>query len=119
MLGAGGMGVVCRAELLEPVRQPVAVKVLWCEAASAADIAGFEVERPASARFGHRNVTIVLDAGVAAGGRPYLLMELSAGPMIGHYAAEEQLRLRDHLLLFAAVCRGVHHAYQRGWSIGT
>src|SRR5262249_6030959 len=61
-IGEGGFAVVFLAEQLQPVRRPVAVKILkpWMDSRQV--IARFEAERQALALMDHPNIAKVLDA---------------------------------------------------------
>jgi serine/threonine protein kinase/tetratricopeptide (TPR) repeat protein len=113
-IGEGGMGVVYRAEQVEPVHRQVALKVIKPGMDSAQVIARFEAERQALALMDHLHIARVLDAGTTASGRPYFAMELVEGVPITRYCDEMYLSLRQRLELFLLVCRAVQHAHQKG-----
>jgi serine/threonine protein kinase/tetratricopeptide (TPR) repeat protein len=113
-LGAGGMGVVWRAEQQEPVKRPVALKVIKAGLDSAHVLARFEAERQALALMDHPNIARVFDAGSTAEGRPYFVMELVRGVPITRFCDQEQLSPRERLELFIPVCQAVQHAHQKG-----
>ena len=89
-IGEGGFGVVFMAEQQHPVRRKVALKVLKPGMDSAQVLARFEAERQALALMDHPNIARVLDAGTAASGRPYFVMELVQGVPISHYCDERR-----------------------------
>src|SRR5262245_46277980 len=113
-LGEGGMGVVYLAEQTEPIRREVALKVIRAGADSEGIVARFEVERQMLASMDHPNIARVFDAGSDAEGRPYFAMERIDGVPITAYCRERRLSVRERLLLFLEVCRGVRHAHRRG-----
>ena len=113
-IGRGGMGTVFLAEQHEPVRRRVALKVIRPGMDSEHVIARFEAERQALALMDHPHIARVLDAGTTDGGRPYFVMELVEGSPITRYCDEHRLGIRERLELFAAVCRAVQHAHQKG-----
>jgi len=113
-LGLGGMGVVWLAEQLEPVRRPVAVKVIRADLAAPQFVARFESERQALALMNHPHIARVYDGGTTAGGDPYFVMEYVSGLPITAHCAERRLSVRAKLELFIAVCDAVHHAHLRG-----
>ena len=78
-LGEGGMGTVWMAQQTEPVRRPVAVKLIKAGMDSRQVLARFEAERQALALMDHPNIARVLDAGATERGRPYFVMELVKG----------------------------------------
>jgi WD40 repeat protein len=120
-LGEGGMGEVWVADQLDPVRRRVALKVVRPGRDSDRLLARFEAERQALALMDHPNIAKVFDAGMsgeeagpAAGGRPYFVMELIEGVPITDYCEANRLTLRERLELFIPVCHAVQHAHQKG-----
>ena len=113
-LGRGGFGDVYLAEQREPVRRKVALKVLKRGMDSEAILRRFAREQQALARMDHEAVAKFYDAGSTPGGHPYFAMEYVEGQPIADYCEAERLSLRERLLLFVQVCRGVQHAHQRG-----
>lgn len=75
-IGEGGMGLVFMAEQLQPIRRPVALKIIKPGLDTRAVIARFEVERQALALMDHPNIARVFDAGSTDFGLPYFVMEL-------------------------------------------
>src|ERR1700683_224314 len=75
-IGEGGCGVVYMAEQEEPVRRPVALKVIKLGMDTRNVIARFDAERQALALMDHPNIARVLDAGATHTGRPFFVMEL-------------------------------------------
>lgn len=81
-LGSGGMADVYRA--VDPVLgRPVAVKVLRETTENASDRARFTREAMTLAGLMHRNLVIVLDAGITAE-QPFIVMELVEGTTLAH-----------------------------------
>ena len=114
-LGEGGLGVVWRAEQLEPVRRHVALKLIRPGLQIRRDvIARFEQERRTLARMQHPNVAAIYDAGSSPDGRPYFVMELVEGSTLTDYCWTKGLDLRARLQLFATICDAVQHAHQKG-----
>jgi tetratricopeptide (TPR) repeat protein len=113
-IGEGGMGTVWMARQTEPVRRPVAVKLIKAGLGSKAVLARFEAERQALALMDHPHIARVLDAGVAPDGRPYFVMELVRGVPITRFCDEHRLTPRERLGLFVDVCQAVQHAHQKG-----
>jgi serine/threonine protein kinase len=113
-LGEGGMGTVYLAEQHEPVHRRVALKVVKLGMDSRAVLARFQIERRALELMTHENIARVLDAGIAADGRPFFAMEFVPGVPLTDYCAGHGLPLRARLELFAQVCEGVQHAHQKG-----
>ncbi|MFO0847715.1 MAG: tetratricopeptide repeat protein [Gemmataceae bacterium] len=114
LIGEGGMGAVYVADQEDPVRRRVALKLIRPGMGSREVVARFEQERQALALMDHPNIAKVLDAGTAADGRPYFVMELVRGLPITDYCDRAGLPVPDRLRLFAQVCRAVQHAHQKG-----
>jgi len=113
-IGAGGMGTVYLAAQSAPLRRRVALKVIKLGMDTKEVIARFESERQALALMDHPNIAQVFDAGATEQGRPYFVMEYIKGIPLVAYCREHNLGLRPRLELFIQVCRGVHHAHQKG-----
>src|SRR5258707_1586754 len=69
-IGEGGCGVVFMAELQEPIKRRVALKVIKPGMDTRQVLARFEAERQALALMDHPNIAKVLDAGATETGRP-------------------------------------------------
>ena len=113
-IGQGGMGTVFRAEQLRPLRRHVALKVIKPGMDTEQVVARFGAERQALALMDHPNIAKVLDAGSTDSGRPFFVMELVEGSPITRYCDEHHLGIPERLELFAAACRAVQHAHQKG-----
>lgn len=113
-LGEGGMGVVFEAEQVHPVRRTVAIKLIKPGMDSRELISRFRTEQEALALMNHPNIARVIDAGVAAGGRPFFVMEYVEGQKITDFCEEHRLTIPARLQLFQQVCRAVQHAHQKG-----
>ena len=113
-LGAGGCGVVWRAEQREPVRRDVALKVIKLGMDTREVVARFEAERQALALMDHPGIARVFDGGATESGRPFFVMELVRGIPITKFCDEHALGLRERIELFIAVCEAVQHAHQKG-----
>jgi len=115
-IGAGGMGIVYRAEQSNP-RRTVAVKVIRGGIPSAGLLRRFRDEAQALGRLHHPGIAQIYEAGATdaeQGGRPFIAMELVEGQPITRYARDRALRTRERLALMAQVCDAVHHAHQKG-----
>lgn len=112
-LGTGGCGVVWRARQRDPILREVALKLIKPGLGSGGVMARFEAERQALALMDHPNIAAVLDAGAAAGGRPYFVMELVRGEPLTEYCDRRRLTLRERIGLFIPVCLAVQHAHQK------
>ena len=114
LLGEGGFGAVHLAEQHEPVHRQVALKVLRPGMDSTQVVARFALEREALARMSHPNIAQIYDAGTTANGLPFFAMEYVAGASLVPFCDRAGMPLTSRLRLFVQVCRGVHHAHQRG-----
>lgn len=112
-LGRGGMGAVYLAEQLS-TRRRVALKVLLeGPFASAGARKRFEREVELAAQLDHPNIVTVLESG-AAGDRQYFAMKYVEGLELDDYVEQKSLSQRQVLTLFAALCRAISYAHQRG-----
>ena len=114
VLGTGGMGVVYRAEQVEPLRRTVALKLVRRGLDTDRLVARFEAERLALARMSHSGIARVLDAGTSEDGRPYFVMELVEGQPLTDFCDAQRLDVAARLALFVSACRAVQHAHQKG-----
>jgi tetratricopeptide (TPR) repeat protein len=117
-LGRGGMGTVHIAERDDGVfRRRVAVKLLHTgvHAGGMADelIARFLAERQILAALDHPNIGRLLDGGLTATGRPYLVMEYIDGVPLDRYLENQGADVEARLRLFSTVARAVHYAHGR------
>jgi serine/threonine protein kinase/tetratricopeptide (TPR) repeat protein len=113
-IGEGGMGTVWMAQQTEPVKRPVAVKLIKPGMDSKQVLARFDAERQALAMMDHTNIARVFDAGTTPESRPYFVMELVKGVPITKYCDEQRLTTRQRLELFVHVCQAIQHAHQKG-----
>ncbi len=61
----------------------------------------------------HPAIAKVFDAGTAASGQPYFVMEYVPGEPITKYCDRKKLSIPERLELFVKVCEGVQHAHQK------
>jgi serine/threonine protein kinase len=114
LLGVGGMGSVYLAEQLEPIKRPVALKLIRGQLRGGLAEAYFLVERQALARMDHPAIAKVFDAGTTPQGHLFFAMEWIDGETLTAYCTNHDLTLHDRLTLFMRVCMGVQHAHQKG-----
>ncbi len=113
-LGRGGMGEVYLAERVGAgYEHLVALKVLRPTVAGADAAARFRREQRILARLSHPAIAPLLDSGVTADGRPYLVLQYVEGLPITQFADARCLGIEDRLRLFVAVCRVVQYAHTR------
>ncbi|MFN2371504.1 MAG: protein kinase, partial [Candidatus Krumholzibacteriia bacterium] len=114
VLGEGGMGVVYHGRQDEPIVREVAVKVLRRGLDTARILERFAWERQSLARMDHPHIARILDAGTAADGRPFVVLELVDGLPVTRWCRERGATLDQRLDLMIKVCRAVQHAHDRG-----
>lgn len=113
-IGSGGMGAVWLARQQEPVQREVAIKLVKSGFGSRQAVARFQLERQSLALMEHPNIAVIHDGGVLSDGSPWFAMELVRGNSITRYADQNRLGIEARLELFLEVCRGLHHAHQKG-----
>ena len=114
VLGQGGMGTVYLGEQTEPIHRQVAIKVIRASRLDKQFTHRFEAERQALARMSHPCIAQVYEAGDTEDGQPFFAMEHVPGEPITDYCDRERLTIEQRLDLFVEVCRGIHHAHQKG-----
>jgi eukaryotic-like serine/threonine-protein kinase len=114
LLGEGGMGVVYRAVDNGEIRREVALKVIRAGLGTPEAHARFQAERQALARMTHPAIAGIYDAGTTNSGVPFFAMELVEGEPITAWCDRHRLDLEARVTLLTQVCRGVHHAHQKG-----
>jgi serine/threonine-protein kinase len=113
-LGAGGMGVVYRAEHLHLAR-PVAIKFLHQILARDPQIAArFQLEALAAARLDHPNSVAVLDFGETPDGVPFIVMEYVRGRTLRQLAAGGLLEPARAIAITRQVLSALSGAHQVG-----
>ncbi len=113
-IGEGGMGSVWSAQQSEPVKRPVAVKLVRAGMDSTSVLARFEQERQALALMDHPYIAKVFDAGLTPTGQPFFVMELVDGQALTLFCDAARLTPRQRLELFVPICLAVQHAHQKG-----
>jgi len=113
LVGAGGMGVVYRAERADAAfRRQVALKVIRPGSDSDGIVRRFQAERETLAALDHPNIARLLDGGTTPDGQPYFVMEFIEGVPIDRYCDELRLPVTKRLQLFRSVCAGVQYAHE-------
>jgi serine/threonine-protein kinase len=113
-LGRGGMGVVYRATRADGAfDRQVALKLVKRGMDTDEVLARFHRERRLLAALDHGAVARLLDAGAAADGRPFLVMELVDGEPITAYCDRHRLVIEERLGLFEQVGEAVAYAHRR------
>jgi len=109
-IGAGGMGVVYRAERIDGVQQSVAVKLVATSMASVAQ-SRFEREAQLLARLEHPSIARLIDAGVQDT-RAWIAIEFVRGKRIDEYCRDLQLQPRDIVRLLIRLADAVAAAHR-------
>src|SRR5690606_17832334 len=98
LLGRGGMGSVWLARRSDGrFEGEVAIKLLGAALLTGTGAERFSREGSALARVAHPNVARLLDAGIADGGQPYLVLEYVDGVRIDRWCDEQMLAPRERI----------------------
>jgi serine/threonine-protein kinase len=111
-IGRGGMGTVWLARRSDGrFEGTAAVKLLNAELVGRAGGQRFAREGSILARLTHPHIAHLVDAGVAPGGQPYLVLEHVTGVHLDRHCDERRLALEARLVLFLDVLAAVAHAH--------
>src|SRR5204862_5697276 len=111
-LGQGGMGSVWLARRSDGRYEgKVAIKLLNAALVGRAGQERFRREGNLLARLAHQNIARLIDAGVSAGGHPFLVLDYVDGERIDHYCDGKQASVDERLRLFLDVLAAVAHAH--------
>jgi serine/threonine-protein kinase len=113
-IGMGGMGTVWLAERADGLLQrEVALKLPRGAWPRGDLVRRMERERDILSTLEHPNIARLYDAGVTAGGRPYLALEFVDGRSIDEYCGGAGLGVRARVHLFLQVVEAVAYAHGR------
>jgi eukaryotic-like serine/threonine-protein kinase len=113
LLGQGGMGSVWHARRSDGrFEGDVAIKLLNIALIGEEGMERFRREGSLLARLTHPNIGRLLDAGIASGGQPFLVLELIDGQPVDEYCRQHDLGVGDRLRLFGGVIAAVAHAHR-------
>ncbi|HEY2976656.1 MAG TPA: serine/threonine-protein kinase, partial [Burkholderiaceae bacterium] len=113
VIGQGGMGSVWRARRSDGRYEgKVAVKFLNLALIAGKGAARFRREGEILARLSHAHIARLLDAGVAQGDYPYLILEYVEGEPIDSWCDARTLSVQARVRLFLNVLGAVAHAHQ-------
>src|SRR5690242_3076197 len=113
-IGEGGMGEVWRARRSDGrFERKVAVKLLHASLTSRHARTRFEREGRLLARLTHPNIAPLVDAGVTAGNRPYIVLEYLEGQPLDRYCDLRALGIEARLRLFQDVLSALAHAHDQ------
>lgn len=112
LIGRGGMGSVWKAHRHDGRYDAVvAVKLLNTALLDRDSELRFKREGQILGRLSHPNIARLLDAGMAADGQPFLVLEYVEGQHIDRYCEQRTLSLADRVRLFVHVLDAVSHAH--------
>ena len=112
-IARGGMGVVYKARD-EELERDVALKIIRsAEFAYEEQIARFQREARAAAKFDHPNIVPIYEVG-ASEGVHFFSMALIDGPSLSDRIADEPMASREAASLVMQVGRAVQHAHEQG-----
>ncbi len=112
-IGTGGMGSVYLAHRLNSdFTQRVALKVIKRGMDSEAILKRFATERRILSTLKHPNVAQMLDGGISSESLPFFVMEFVEGKPLQEYCRENNLSLKNRLLLFRKICSAVEYAHK-------
>lgn len=110
-IARGGMGIVYLADR-DDFQHRVALKLIRSGVDSAEINRRFRIERDVLASLNHPNIARLLDGGTTDDGMPFLAMEYVEGKRIDKYCSEQNLGIREILVLFRKVCSAVEYAHR-------
>ena len=111
-IGQGGTGAVWRARRADGRYEgAVAVKLLHLSLMGRAGALRFEQEGAILARLSHPNIARLIDAGIAANGQPYLVLELVEGEPLDRHCDQHRLGIDARIERFQEVLGAVAHAH--------
>lgn len=111
-IGRGGMGEVYDAQRDDGLfEQRGALKLIT--GADARDWARFDAERQILASLEHPGIARLIDGGLLASERPFMVMELVPGVPIDVYCEREAVSLRERVELVRQVASALAHAHAR------
>jgi serine/threonine-protein kinase len=111
-IGQGGMASVWLAERADGlIERRVALKLPHASWGARSFAERMARERNILASLTHPNIARLCDAGIDAGGRPFLALEYVDGQAIDTYAAAHDLSTRARVGLIVQVARAVAHAH--------
>ena len=113
-LGAGGMGSVHLVERHgDGYVQQGALKLIKRGMDSQELVMRFRRERGILSRLDHPNIARLLDGGIAADGRSFLVMEFVDGQTLDTWSARQDASPMARATLFRAICAAVAHAHHQ------
>lgn len=114
IIAQGGAGIIYLGVQETPLRRVAAIKVMRSGIESRHIRGRFDSERQALAEMNHPNIESIFDAGTTDDGRPWFAMPYIDGSPITVHCDDEQLAIRERVILFLEVCAGISHAHAKG-----
>lgn len=114
IIAQGGAGIIYLGVQETPLRRVAAIKVMRSGIESRHIRERFDSERQALAEMNHPNIESIFDAGTTEDGRPWFAMPYIDGSPITVHCDDEQLAIRERVILFLEVCAGISHAHAKG-----
>jgi tetratricopeptide (TPR) repeat protein len=112
LIGRGGMGEVWLAQRSDGrFEGKFALKFLDSYSASATALDRFRREGRLLARLAHPHIARLIDAGVTASARPYLILEYVQGTRIDDYCVAHRLSVEARIRLILDVLDALAHAH--------
>jgi len=113
LIGRGGMGEVWLASRADGhFEQRVAIKLVRSGLGADLLLSRFQQERSLLARLNHPNIARLLDGGVSASGRPFLVMEYVEGEPIADFCKRHSLALPARIEMIRQLCGAVEYAHR-------
>ncbi|MBL8176821.1 MAG: serine/threonine-protein kinase [Bryobacterales bacterium] len=114
-IGYGGMSAVYLGMRDDgQFEKRVAIKIMRAGIFGGEVTRRFHRERQLLAEFDHPHIVRLLDGGVAADGRPYLIQDFVDGYTLSEWLQRQQPDARERLRLFADLCKAVDYVHSRG-----
>ncbi|MCK5618477.1 MAG: serine/threonine protein kinase, partial [Candidatus Krumholzibacteria bacterium] len=114
-LGAGGMGVVFKAEDLRVPGRVVALKILNAELVADENLKKrFLIEARAASSLDHPNICQIGEVDETDEGRPFMTMSFYGGPSLRHMLSEAPLDPFTSLQIAYSLAQGLSCAHRRG-----
>src|SRR5262245_28467623 len=110
-IGAGGMGVVYRAEQVNVLGRDVAIKLVLGAALDEPGARRFENEAIIIARLRHPNTLKLLDSGKLDDGRRYIVTEFLAGESLDSMLKTGRMRVRTAVAILEQIADSIAEAH--------
>jgi len=111
VIGAGGMGVVYKAEQIL-MQRIVAVKMIRSGVKDSGVILRFQQEAKAVSALSHPNIVAVHECSISEDGSPYLVMEYLDGKTLAD--DDVKLSIKQTVDVFIQLCDALAHAHDQG-----